>query len=181
MSIATQSAVEPGLRSAALSPWLFHCFPKKVTTKGSSLLWNLCPPLQAAILLSGLLPFVILTLEWWAFVQTGAPRQWLGLTINVTHAALLSHGQNLSHLRQVNAASEAWEDPEIEAAMHLLCCLMHLAEEKYDLFSQETNHNAKMVPGIHWKHPFLQWFHGTVVVRDSAPTNKGFHVYTCVK
>lgn len=82
------------------------------------------------------------------------------------------------YLHQVNAASEAREDSEIEAAMHLLRLLMHLAEEKYDFFSQETNHNAKMIPVIHWKHPF---FHGTVVMRDSASTNKGFHVYTCVK
>lgn len=82
-------------------------------------------------------------------MQRGALREWLGLTTSVTHAALLSHGQNLSRLHQVNAASEAREDPETEAAMHPLCLLMHLAEEKYDFFLQENNHNAKMIPVIH--------------------------------
>ena len=58
-------------------------------------------------------------------------------------------GQSLSHLHQVDAASEAREDPGTEAAMHPLCLLMHVAEEKHDFFSQENNHNTKMIPVIH--------------------------------
>ena len=79
----------------------------------------------------------------------GAPRECLGLMTSVTHATLLSHRQNLSRLHQVNAASEAREDPETEAVTHPLCLLMYLAEEKYDFFFQENNHNAKMIPVIH--------------------------------
>lgn len=82
-------------------------------------------------------------------MQRGAPREWLGLTTSVTHAALLSQGQSLSHLHQVDAASKAREDPGTEAAMHPLCLLMHVAEEKHGFFSQENNHNAEMIPVIH--------------------------------